>query len=245
MVSGGDQHVSLPPHYAFVVQLEADTQVETGQLHGRVEHVVSRQATQVPRVASGPRRGRHSNRSHLQAGCFREEKMKKTVRRIGSTCGLLALFFGSSSAHAFCTEFDILGIGVNCVGEGHKRITGYIKPILRDNIWGAVWNGNYAQDNPLGDFRDDGQRHFESCRFVSDSNEPGSIDYIQKTYRDAISHLNPADPDPFHAADNFGKLLHTVQDFYSHTNWINLLDLTSRDPVIPADLFDSSLGSGR
>ena len=171
--------------------------------------------------------------------------MKKTVRRIGSTCGLLALFFGSSSAHAFCTEFDILGIGVNCVGEGHKRITGYIKPILRDNIWGAVWNGNYAQDNPLGDFRDDGQRHFESCRFVSDSNEPGSIDYIQKTYRDAISHLNPADPDPFHAADNFGKLLHTVQDFYSHTNWINLLDLTSRDPVIPADLFDSSLGSGR
>ena len=168
--------------------------------------------------------------------------MKKTVRRIGSICGLLALFFGSSSAHAFCTEFDILGIGVNCVDEGHKRITGYIKPLLRDNIWGAVWNGNYAQDNPLGDFRNDGQRHFESCRFVPEHNEPGSIDYIQKTYRDAISHLNPADPDPFHAADNFGKLLHTVQDFYSHTNWINLLNLTAPNPVSAADLFDTSLG---
>ena len=92
--------------------------------------------------------------------------MKKTLRRIGSACGLATLFFGSSSAHAFCTEFDIFGIGVNCVDEGHKRITGYIKPILRDDIWGAVWNGNYAQDNPLGDFRKDGQRHFESCRFV-------------------------------------------------------------------------------
>ena len=77
MVSGGDQHVSLPPHYAFVVQLEADTQVETGQLHGRVEHVVSGQAarfaslaeltaffahvlTTNPRSASGPPSSRGS-----------------------------------------------------------------------------------------------------------------------------------------------------------------------------------------
>jgi len=33
------------PQHAFVVQLRADTQVETGQIRGRVEHVVSRQAT--------------------------------------------------------------------------------------------------------------------------------------------------------------------------------------------------------
>ena len=45
MVVGSDQHASLPPHYAFVVQLAADTQVETGQIYGRVEHVVSRHAT--------------------------------------------------------------------------------------------------------------------------------------------------------------------------------------------------------
>jgi hypothetical protein len=45
MVSGSDQHASLPPHYAFVVQFAADTQVESGQIHGRVEHVVSRRAT--------------------------------------------------------------------------------------------------------------------------------------------------------------------------------------------------------
>ena len=42
---GNDQHLSLPPHYAFVVQLATDTRVETGQLRGRVEHVVSRHAT--------------------------------------------------------------------------------------------------------------------------------------------------------------------------------------------------------
>ena len=45
MVAGSDQHAPLPPHYAFVVQLAADTQVETGQIHARVEHVVSRHTT--------------------------------------------------------------------------------------------------------------------------------------------------------------------------------------------------------
>jgi hypothetical protein len=45
MVSGSDQRAHLLPHYAFVVQLATDTQVETGQIHGRVEHVVSRHAT--------------------------------------------------------------------------------------------------------------------------------------------------------------------------------------------------------
>jgi hypothetical protein len=35
----------LSPYYAFVVQFYAETQVEAGQLVGRVEHVVSGQAT--------------------------------------------------------------------------------------------------------------------------------------------------------------------------------------------------------
>jgi hypothetical protein len=35
---------ALSPHYAFVVQLSAETQVEAGHLVGRVEHVVSGQA---------------------------------------------------------------------------------------------------------------------------------------------------------------------------------------------------------
>jgi hypothetical protein len=176
--------------------------------------------------------------------------MKKTLLRISSACGLAMLFFGSSSVHAFCTEFDILGLGVNCVDEGHKRVTNFIKPILRDDIWGAIWNGNYSQDNPFSDFRKDGQRHFESCRFVTETYSypnlnlivPGSIDYIRETYRFTISRLNPATPEPFHAADTFGKLLHTVQDFYSHTNWINLLSLTAPNTVSPADLFDRTLG---
>ncbi len=173
----------------------------------------------------------------------------KNLRRLGAACGLALLCLGSPKANAFCTEFEVLDVVVNCDGEGHKRVTGTLKPILRDDIWSAIWNGNYAQDNPFGDFAGDGQRHFESCRFVPEpyiSNniplvQPGSFDYIQKTYRDSVSHLNPADPDPFHAAYNFWKQLHTVQHFYSHTNWINLLDLTSPAPISPEDLYETSL----
>lgn len=35
----------LSPHWAFVVQFRTETQVEAGHLRGRVEHVVSGQAT--------------------------------------------------------------------------------------------------------------------------------------------------------------------------------------------------------
>ena len=45
MVSGSDQHAPLPLHQAFVVQLVAATQVETGQRHARVEHVISQHTT--------------------------------------------------------------------------------------------------------------------------------------------------------------------------------------------------------
>lgn len=36
---------SLPADRAFVVQLHADAEIAHGQVHGRVEHIVSYQAT--------------------------------------------------------------------------------------------------------------------------------------------------------------------------------------------------------
>jgi hypothetical protein len=39
------QQPSLPANRAFVVQIRADAKVEQGQWQGRVEHVVSYQAT--------------------------------------------------------------------------------------------------------------------------------------------------------------------------------------------------------
>ena len=39
------QLFSLPPAHAFVVQFYADVRVDGGRVAGRVEHLVSRQAT--------------------------------------------------------------------------------------------------------------------------------------------------------------------------------------------------------
>lgn len=176
--------------------------------------------------------------------------MKITIlRQLGAACVLALLFFGSPKAQAFCTQVDVGPVTVNCGGEGHIRVTGYISPIVRDDIWGAIWFGNYSQDQLGGDFRTDGQRHMESCRFrdaprsIDDPEiRPGSIEYIRSAYRNAINYLDPAAPDPFEAADRFGKLLHTVQDLYSHTNWINLVRPDASIAVHPADLFDRTLG---
>lgn len=45
MEAGSEQRAPLSPHYAFVVQWATDTQIAEGRMHGRVEHVVSRQST--------------------------------------------------------------------------------------------------------------------------------------------------------------------------------------------------------
>ena len=44
MEPGSRQRAPLSPHYGFVVQWATDTQIAEGCMHGRVEHVVSRQA---------------------------------------------------------------------------------------------------------------------------------------------------------------------------------------------------------
>lgn len=45
MTQGAGRSPPLPAYGAFVVQLRADTQVETGRFAGRVEHILSGQAT--------------------------------------------------------------------------------------------------------------------------------------------------------------------------------------------------------
>ena len=45
-MSGQDKRSPpLPPHHAFVVQFRIDTQIEAGCMTGRVEHVITGNAT--------------------------------------------------------------------------------------------------------------------------------------------------------------------------------------------------------
>lgn len=81
--------------------------------------------------------------------------------------------------------------------------------------------------------------HFDDCEF------DGASAFIREKYRDAQSALNRSDL--FDVGDHFGMALHPVQDFYSHSNWVELgFPLTPNNPVTPvvetsqADLVDIS-----
>ncbi len=58
--------------------------------------------------------------------------------------------------------------------------------------------------------------HFNDCGFER------AVRYLRKRYRDAVLHLHPAATaeEARKAARTFGSILHSVQDFYSHSNWV-------------------------
>jgi hypothetical protein len=71
------------------------------------------------------------------------------------------------------------------------------------------------------------ERHFDDCEF------DGAAKYIRDRYADAREELG--DADPWEATDAFGYLLHPAQDFYAHSNWIELgFPVTPDNPATPA-----------
>ena len=65
--------------------------------------------------------------------------------------------------------------------------------------------------------------HFDNCAFSE------SIAKINYKYRISVGYLNPNFPQPDKAAEEFGRLLHIVQDFYAHTNWVEMKRTTLVD----------------
>jgi len=72
--------------------------------------------------------------------------------------------------------------------------------------------------------------HFDNCAF------PDGIEYIAGQW-DLIREIG--DPYSTESLGAFGQLLHTVQDFYAHSNWIELH--TNQSPIPVWDLVLSSL----
>lgn len=88
----------------------------------------------------------------------------------------------------------------------------------------------------------DDWRHFDDCDFN------GASAYINRRYDELRKRLS--DQDSFYAALNFGRALHPAQDFYSHSNWVEIGFPLTDDPTTPhqvegggvtqADLIDLS-----
>jgi hypothetical protein len=80
---------------------------------------------------------------------------------------------------------------------------------------------------------------FDNCRFRETADDNINEQYFDDKVLGAggvLAELDPSDPEPLDAADEFGQLLHAAQDFYSHSNWVEL----GR-----TDLYDAGLGGWR
>ncbi|HEX9285041.1 MAG TPA: hypothetical protein VF879_05165 [Nitrospirales bacterium] len=140
-------------------------------------------------------------------------------------------------AGAFCNDWELFGIDLHCDGDGHTRVTNFIRPILRPFVFSDIRDELARQDRGAAAGTD--AIHFDSCRFE----EAG--EYIRSQYDRVIAKLDPAAPEVFAATDEFGKLLHPVQDFYAHSNWIELLGVTGPGSAGPSDLIDQGVGPWR
>jgi hypothetical protein len=127
--------------------------------------------------------------------------------------GLLLVFASWPAKEA--GGFESCALGMSCV---HENMTTEALSFLRPSILADIVDEHVYQDevNVLSDV------HFDNCSFQ------GNASYITDQYFDprvlgaggVVAELDPGDPSPFDATDEFGQLLHTAQDFYSHSNWV-------------------------
>jgi len=132
------------------------------------------------------------------------------LAKFGALCALvlLLLSFGATPARGFETQFPGLTFA-----PIHQDMTGIALNFLRPNVLDDIVDEHRFVETR---FALDSSYHFDNCAFFE------STQNINGLYFRAIGDLNPAAPDLEDAPDAFGQLLHPVQDFYSHSNWIEL-----------------------
>ncbi len=123
------------------------------------------------------------------------------VRSASAAFGLLLTITPHGQpAHAFSTRI-------------HSRVTENAFPFMSPGILETIVSGN--EDEDQGAEADLAERHAQNCRFVD------SARYINMRYRQVVEVLSaPQANDPDRAQRLFGHILHGIQDFYSHSNWI-------------------------
>ena len=97
----------------------------------------------------------------------------------------------------------------------HEEITATALSFLRPELLKALQAANVATD---AEFFFVNANHFDDCNFS------GGSDVVRTSQAEAVNQLNPNAPPEADllAIRALGRSLHAVQDFYAHTNWIEL-----------------------
>ena len=131
---------------------------------------------------------------------------RKSRWRVGAALGGAALM-------AMANSWPASGFGRDGLQQIHERITRNAFPFMKGGILDVIVAGNLDEDQ--GAEGDLAERHAQNCRF-----RDGAA-YVNMRYGQVIDALRePRADDPNRAARLFGHILHGVQDFYSHSNWI-------------------------
>ena len=98
----------------------------------------------------------------------------------------------------------------------HEEITALGLSFLRPDILTALQAANVATDI---EFALENANHFDDCNFT------GGSQVIQSSQAEAVAQLDPSLASPeadLLAIRAWTRSLHALQDFYSHTNWIEM-----------------------
>jgi hypothetical protein len=118
----------------------------------------------------------------------------------------------------------------------HTQMTRSALPGLSETCIQKVIDANLGQDAPIGGVFVP-QYHFDDCCFRE------SINYIaeqRQIIRDNCSKTGCDGLDKVLAA--LGRILHAIQDFYSHTNWVETRDEIWDGESIPEGLLSGIFG---
>src|SRR5262245_12149344 len=127
-----------------------------------------------------------------------------TIFALTSSC--MIPFAAPKTSLAFDGLFD----------QGHDEINEHALRFLEEPLLDQINESNHDEDQ--GASNDYPERHLCNCTFSL------SRDYINFRYRNAIDALRAQEPDIRKAVVNFGLASHGIQDFYSHSPWVDPVD---------------------
>lgn len=106
-------------------------------------------------------------------------------------------------------------------GQIHEQITSEaLKSLMSPANLKVIIDANSQQDQPGSEGLAELRRHFGDERFAS------SLGYIDREKKRALNYASESDTDPEQrgrSLRHFGEMLHCAQDFYSRTNYIELM----------------------
>ena len=169
-----------------------------------------------------------------------ESKLRIRYIALALGCALALTIAPSKPVKAFKLpqHRQLLREALESVGVGPEAMTAIIG-------WFPLGGGNLGSD--ADQFT--AYRHFDNARNATEICALANAAWAQfySNIRDPILPSNAPEYDQVwfraHAQSSFGELTHTLQDFYSHSNWIELFVDAGASPPLALPLFPSCTAS--